>query len=538
MSIPTSISLDHVAKNVAREEVSPRETTCQKLTQFLFDSPRKNPSVKIKKLQVKEETATPSKTSEKLQGAIEHSPLASAKIKKPNLERSKSLGHISFQENALYSPPQTQGTPRRSRKKIDSLPVCNDILLEPVINSEWLRRLEKCISQGILQIPFTYSELQNQWKLQIQKNIDHYYRENFGHSCLSEEILLNPPVVFPEKILRDAPTEEMLYEPYREVLKQTLLVLEEIVSKLYERTSLLDALVIFLNHAIHKVHTFPTFLSNLKKLSQHRELHRLLSRILIKDENPHVDMHRYFEPFMHEAQQIYDDYLREIKWFHDQARLITFKQSFKWSQTHDEPNSMKHIERPQIIRSITTYGKRVTDLMINDMEGENSLEGIIHQINLAGIDRSASGEVSSKQAKDFEMDKEIPCDGVLRLMSMGCWFHADQLMRKWFDELFEAPLHTKCKKGIASVVQINDPSFYTVRQIKTFCVYCRRIPNDPDCYTVIEPEIGEVRFQWQVSPDLNLGWKGELRIISWKIRADAPIHLKWLFIKALTHYHS
>lgn len=536
MSLPTSISLDNVHKRAAHLDTSPRESSCERITQLFFDSPRKKPSVKMQKHRVKEEAVG---KTEKIQHVVEHSPLAAAKIKKNPLERSKSLHNLQFQENGLYTPPKSEKKSEPVKSEVESLPVCGDVFREPILNAEWIKKMEKCVLQGTLRIEHTLEEFLPIWRSQIQEEIDRYYRRAFGHSCLSEEVLQRPPQVLPEQLHRDSALDEMIYFPYRELLRRVSDVLDQIVVKLRERTPLIDALRHFLNHAIYRTHTMTTFMSNLKKIiSQHREFNRLLAKILIPEKTNHGDLLRYLEPFKHEAEMVYEDCLRQIKWFHDQSRMITFKQVYKWSQTHGDPVSMSQIERPQIIRSITTYGKRVIDLTINGLEAEQTLEGIVHQINRAGIDRFATAEVSTLHAKAFEKNQPIPCDGVLRLLSMGCWFHADQLIRKWLGDLYEAPLHTKCKKGITSEVQINSPEQYIVRQIKTFCVHSRRIPNDPECYTVLDPPIGEVTFQWSVSPDSDLGWKGELRVLSWKLREEAPINLKWLFIQALTHYHS
>lgn len=536
-SLPASGSLNSVNltanKHVTHEDTSPRESSCEKITQLFFDSPRRTGS--DKKRQVKDETKSP--PSDKIQTIVEHSPLASSKVKK--IPRSKSLHSVTFQQNALYTPPKPDKNIYKN-ESVEKLPVCKDIFSETIINTEWLRKLDRHILQGTLRMPHSRAQLQEIWKEKLQTGIDDYYRRYYGFPFLSQEILQRPPEISLEHLLKEVSIEEIIFSAYQDILTKTSITVDEIALRLRERTELIDNLRQFLRHVLLKVRTWSTFLTNLKKISSQKELYRVLSMILVNETNPHTDMVKYFESFKADGEAIQETCLREIRWFHNQARHITFKQVFQWTQNHTDQDSLLNIDQPQIVRSITTYGKRVIDLKINGVDAEHTLEEIIDQINQAGIDKQATKEMSIQQAREFEKSiiHRSACESILRLLSMGCWFHADQLIRKWFDELYEVPLHTRCKKGILAEVDIQDSRSYQVRQIKTFGVYCRRIPNDPECFTVMEPEIGEITFQWQVSPDSDLGWKGELRVLSWKIRNEAPNHLKWLFVKALTHYHS
>lgn len=533
MSTPYSVSLNTVQLQIAENETSPRDSSCDRITQFLFDSPRKSAS-KIKKNKIVDETH--SRKSEKLRAVTEQSPLAAAKVKKGSLERSKSFHGISFQENILYSPPKSNKS-QSIVSAIDKLPICGDIFSEMIINNEWLGKLEKRVLHGTIGLNGELNDLQDKWRIQIQTHIDHLYREGLGYSCLGEQSFKNDQELHIQQVIRDSLVDRILLEPFQDVLKRVSEKLDEAAKGLKEKTDLLVIFRRFLRRATMKIHTFSGFLRLLRDMTGQKELFRLLSSLFLTEKNRGMDLISFLQALRDDAGRMYEGYLKELKWFQTQAAIIKDKHIFKWSEEVGETASISKIVRSQIIRSITMNGHRLPHLLINDEEAEDTLEGIIHQLNKAGIHPEASMELSAQHANDFSHDKWIPADGVLRLLSMGCWFHADQLIRKWFGEIYDIPMHTICKKGITCHVQITDPFVYDVRQIKTFSVYRRRIAEDPECFTVVEPEIGQITFQWHVHPGIGGKWKGELSILSWKLHEESSIQLKWLFMKALTHYH-
>lgn len=512
--IPQSISSPVVSTTISNSDSSDSSTgseqsICGKITRFLPQEAKKEGK---------------KETSKKLNEFLEQSPVYIAKVTGQN---RKSLEGT----NALYSPINKE---RRTSLGANKVPFTGDIFSEVFLNSNWEKKLLECLKE---EGPLTIEGIMESLKKELYEAIDRFYWKHLHITSTPSGGYVKEEIPF-ETISQGLAFDALFLRPFIERFKRAKqhyeIVIQQVGSKTYEGEH-------FRNHLrslIHSENSYKQFMGHLEILRKNKELYKLVNRItqLTEKKDLLLDL-----PLVNQrCKAMFENVLQELHWFHKEAPFVVQKQIYYWSDAFSENFSIDKIKNFDAIRSLTMHGQLLLDLSINGIPAyklhDSYLTGIIHQISLGGLNPFMSSFEAAEEARTFAGGSSIAAERVLKMCSIGCWYQADKLIRKWFGDLYEIPLHTTCNQGIACAITINGPNDYKVVQQKTFTVHKRRIPNDPECFTVQEPAVGEIKFEWAVWPTSE-GIKGTLRIAGWKLNDAVGIEEKWLFLRAITHFH-
>ncbi len=168
--------------------------------------------------------------------------------------------------------------------------------------------------------------------------------------------------------------------------------------------------------------------------------------------------------------------------------------------------------------------KKGLDPKIKDEE----VEGYIKKINTW----KSLPEREQKQIPDSE---QFPCLYLMRLFTNSSWGHADLYIRRLFPGLFTIPYWTKPFQGLEHHVAISGPEDFSVQQKRSYVVYPRDKPDDPDSYTPIwKKPLLRIDFSWTMTP-FKGRWSAILKIDGIYEYPDIGEH-KWPLLHALINY--